>query len=104
MAVIHLNGNNFDEEILKSEQPALVDFWADWCMPCKMLGPVVEALGDELDGKVIVGKVNIDESSDLAAQYGVMSIPTLVLFKNGQEVDRMVGNRPKDEVEKFALQ
>lgn len=95
---IKLTGQNFDEQVLQSSLPVLVDFWADWCGPCKMLGPVIEELAGELAGKAVVGKVNVDEEQQLAARYGVMSIPTVVLFKNGQEAARSVGLVPKQRL------
>ena len=85
----------FEDKVLKSDGPVLVDFWAPWCGPCKMLGPIIEQLGDEMDGKAVIGKVDIDEEPDLAARYGVMSIPTVILFKNGEEAARMVGLQSK---------
>lgn len=95
MSVVHFTKDTFDAEALGASGSVLVDFWAPWCGPCKMLGPVIEQLGDEMDGKVIIGKVDIDEEPDLAARYGVMSIPTVILFKNGEEVSRVVGLQSK---------
>lgn len=95
MSVVHFSKDTFNTEALGAAGPVLVDFWAPWCGPCKMLGPIIEQLGDEMDGKAVIGKVDIDEEPDLAARYGVMSIPTLILFKNGEEAARMVGLQSK---------
>ena len=95
MAVLHLNQEGFDK-LLQSGGPMLVDFWASWCGPCKMLAPVIEELGSQYEGKVSVGKVDVDENQDLAMAYGVMSIPTVVFFKDGAEVSRLVGVLPKE--------
>ena len=89
---------NFEEEVLKSETPVLVDFWAVWCGPCKMIGPIVEELATELDGKVKVGKMNVDENSNIPAKYGIRSIPTLLIFKDGEVVDKLVGAVPKNNI------
>ena len=99
MAEITLTTSNFDQEVLESNLPVLVDFWAGWCGPCKMLAPTIEEIAKEYEGKVKVGKVNIDDFSSLAIKYGVASIPTVVLFKNGQAVDKSVGFVPKDVIE-----
>ena len=93
MSVLHLNESEFNEKI-PAAHIAMVDFWATWCGPCKMLAPVIEQLGDKYEGKVLVGKVDVDENQALAAKYGVMSIPTVIFFQNGQEVDRKVGVQP----------
>lgn len=95
MSVLHVNTQDFQAVVLDSNKTVLLDFWASWCGPCMMLGPVVEQLAEELDGKVTVGKVNVDEEQELAVKFGVMSIPTLVLFKDGAEVTRSVGVVPK---------
>lgn len=89
---------NFKEKVLENEQPVLVDFWASWCGPCRMVGPIVEALADDFDGRAGVGKVNVDEEDDLARQYSIMSIPTLVIFKGGEVVERVVGARSQGEL------
>lgn len=90
---------NFEEEVLKSELPVLVDFYADWCGPCKMMGPIVKEMADAYDGKMKIGKLNIDEEMDIAQKYRVMSIPTFIIFKNGQAVETTVGGMPKNELE-----
>lgn len=93
-----LTTGNWADEVERSSTPVLVDFWAAWCGPCRMIGPIVEELAGEYEGTLKVGKLNVDENQDIAGEYGVMSIPTLILFKNGQPVDRKVGFAPKKEL------
>jgi len=93
--LIEFTEGNFDSEVLKSDQPVLVDFWAPWCGPCRMIAPVVEELAAEYSGTVKVGKMNVDDSQGVASRYGVSSIPTLMLFSNGNVVERFVGIQPK---------
>lgn len=90
-AIITLSDANFEEEIINSETSALVDLWAPWCAPCRMIAPAIEELADEYQGKVVIGKLNIDENPVIASRYGVTSIPTLLFFKNGEAVDQMIG-------------
>lgn len=96
--IILLNDDNFNEIVMNSDQPVLVDFWAPWCGPCKMVGPVVEELANDFAGKAKVCKLNVDEAGKTAQEYRVMSIPTIILFKDGQEKDRIVGFRPKADL------
>ncbi len=90
--------DNFDEKVLGSDLPVLIDFWAEWCGPCRMVGPVVEELAKNYQGKALVGKVNVDEERSLAQKYRVFSIPTLFIFKDGQVVDQLVGARPYEDI------
>jgi thioredoxin 1 len=92
---LELNQNNFDE-IIKSEKPVLVDFWAEWCGPCRMVGPIVEELATDYQDKAVVGKVNVDNNSEISMKYGIRNIPTLLIFKNGEVVDKQVGVVPKE--------
>ena len=92
---VELNGNNFQKEVLESSIPVLVDLWAPWCMPCRIISPIVEELGNDNQGKLKVCKLNTDENQNIAARYGIQGIPTLLFFKDGQEVDRIVGVTPK---------
>lgn len=98
-AIQVVNAENFDQVVLQSEKPVLVDFWASWCMPCKMLGPVFEEVAQENQDKAVFAKLNIDEASDIATRYQVMSIPTLILFKGGQVAEQSVGLVGKSAIE-----
>ena len=93
--VVQLTQDTYEQEVMKAEGTVLVDFYADWCGPCKMMSPVIDKLAEEYEGKIKVGKVNVDECGDLAQKYGIMSIPNMIFFKNGQPVDRVVGAIPK---------
>jgi len=97
---VEVNGNNFQREVLESSIPVLVDLWAPWCMPCRMITPIVEELGNDNQGKLKVCKLNTDENQNIAARYGIQGIPTLLFFKDGQEVDRIVGVTPKPIIQK----
>lgn len=92
---VELNDGNFESEVLKSDKPVLVDFWAPWCGPCRMVGPVVEEIAKDYEGKLKVGKLNVDDNSQTAVQYGIMSIPNLLFFKEGKVIDQIVGAVPK---------
>lgn len=98
MSVISLNEKNFEEEVLKSEKPVLIDFWASWCGPCRMMSPVVDEIAEEMKDEVKVCKINIDEEQNLAVKYDVMSIPTFIVIKEGREIGRSVGVQDKAEI------
>jgi len=95
MKPVEITDANFSQEVLKSDTPVLIDFWAEWCAPCKMIAPVVEELAKEYQGKLKVGKVDVDANQNVAGQYGIRSIPTLLVFKGGRVVDQIVGAVPK---------
>lgn len=96
--IVSLNESNFKNEVLEAQGPVLVDFWAAWCGPCRMLAPVIEELAGDYEGKAKICKMNVDENTNTASRYGVMSIPTMLLFKEGKEVNRLVGFMPKDNI------
>lgn len=98
MGALSVDDKNFEAEVLKASQPVLVDFWAEWCGPCKMLSPIVDEVANELAGKLKVVKVNVDDAQELAMKYSVMSIPTLLVFKNGEVAGQMVGAMPKQQL------
>lgn len=97
MSAININKTNFQNEVINSEKPVLLDFWAPWCGPCRMVGPVMEEIAAE-HPNIKVGKINVDEQPELARQFRVMSIPTLVVMKNGEVVNRSVGSKPKEQI------
>lgn len=99
--VLHVTSEDFQEKVLSSSKPVLVDFYADWCVPCKKMSPIVDAVAEEIGSSVVFCKINIDENSELAERYSVMSIPTLILFQNGKETDHLMGVQSKDVLKRF---
>ncbi|MBP3853450.1 MAG: thioredoxin [Erysipelotrichaceae bacterium] len=101
MSTITITNENFEREVLQADKPVLVDFWAEWCGPCRMLAPTLEEIADQYKGNVLVGKVNVDSQQALAGRYQIMSIPTLMVFKNGEVADRKTGVQPKAVIEEM---
>ena len=101
MSVLSLNANNFDEEVMHSDKPVLIDFWASWCGPCKMMSPVIDEIAEEMGDSIKVCKINIDEEQNLAVKYNVMSIPTFVVIRDGKEIGRTIGVQDKEEIKKM---
>ena len=95
---MEFNENNFDSEVINSKKPVLVDFWASWCVPCKIMAPIIEGLADDFKGKLKVGKTNVDDNGELATKFSVLNIPTLILFKDGKEAARIIGVNSKEAV------
>ena len=101
MAGIDVTADNFEQEVLNADVPVIVDFWAEWCVPCKMVHPILDEIADEYDGKIKIAKVNVDQEGDIAGQYNIISIPTLLLFKDGTVVNQQVGAGPRQTIESF---
>jgi len=97
---LEFTDDSFENDVLKADKPDLVDFWAEWCGPCRMVGPIVEEMAGEYEGKAKIGKVNVDENAEIATKYGIRSIPSLLIFKNGEVVDQIVGAVPKKQLKK----
>jgi thioredoxin 1 len=100
-SILHVSTKTWDSEVLKSDIPVFVDFWAEWCGPCRMVGPAVEQIGKVMTGKIKVAKLNVDENQEIAMKYGVQSIPSLILFKGGKEIGRTIGAMPKESYIRF---
>ena len=96
--IVYLNDNNFEQEVLKSDMPVLVDFWAEWCAPCRMISPIIDDLASEYDGKLKIAKVDVDKSEKVTTQYAVNSIPTLIVFKNGEPMEKIIGAVSKNKI------
>ena len=101
---IKLTKDNFDAEVINSNIPVLVDFWATWCGPCRMIAPVIESIAEKFDGRIKVGKVNVDEKPEISLEYNIASIPTVMIFKNGEEVSKSIGYSDEAEIEQLVLQ
>lgn len=98
MSIKQITNNNFEQEVIQSDKLVVVDFWATWCGPCRAIGPVIDELADQYNGSVVIGKVNVDEESELSRRYNVMSIPTIMLFKNGEVINKVVGLHSKEDL------
>ena len=103
MAIVNISLNNFQTEVSASEKPVLLDFYADWCGPCRMMSPIIDEIAEEMNENIKVGKVNVDENQELAMEYGIMSIPTVVIIKNGKAEKTLVGLRDKEEIKRNCL-
>ena len=101
MATLKVNDENFDTEVLKSSKPIVVDFWAEWCGPCKMIGPILEEISDEMSSKLTVGKLNVDENPTISQKYNIRSIPALMIFKDGKMIAELMGALPKSNLENW---
>lgn len=101
MNVLKITNENYEEEVLKSDKPVVIDFYADWCGPCRMMSPIVDEIAEEMAGEIKVGKVNVDDNQELAMEYGVMSIPTIVIMENGKVKNTLVGVRDKNEIKEM---